>query len=139
MGNGDSQTQAFVRRLVQHEHFSVKLTSKQHIQKKKKKQRGLDKEQTQQVKIVWTQEVNNRLNTNYMQQDNTTVNTAQTADTKHVEVNDENNKFTVRNLTVKACLQLHAHLSKHSSIGPKQLCEPYEKSICVSLHSICGQ
>ena len=27
----------------------------------------------------------------------------QTSDTKHVEVNDENNKFTVRGLTVKAC------------------------------------
>lgn len=73
-----------------------------------------------------------------MQQDNTTVNTAQTADTKHVEVNDENNKFTVRDLTVKACLQLHARLSKHSSIGPKQLREPCEERICVSLHSICG-
>lgn len=59
-----------------------------------------------------------------MQQNNTTVTQwtpAETADTEHVVVTNENNKFPVRDLTVKACPQLHACLSKQSSIGPKQL------------------
>lgn len=34
---------------------------------------------------------------------------------------DGNNTFTIRDLTVEACLQLHACLCKHSSMGPKQL------------------
>lgn len=60
----------------------------------------------------------------------------QTADTKHMEVNNENNRFAVRGLTVKASFQLHAHLSKHSSTGPKQLCEPLGR-IVVSIPSSC--
>lgn len=67
--------------MVRHECFSVKLTSKQHIQKKKW---DFDKEQTQQVKTAWTQEVN-EVNTNYMQQDNTRVKEW----TKHVGVMTE--------------------------------------------------
>lgn len=69
-----------------------------------------------------------------MQQDNTTVKKwtqAQTADTKNVEVNNENNRFTVSDPTGKACLQLHACLSKHSSIGPKQLREPLVRIVSV--------
>lgn len=49
-----------------------------------------------------------------------------TVDTKHMGVNNENNSFIIRGLTVKARSQLHAPLSKHSSIGPKQLCETLE-------------
>lgn len=113
-----------MRRLVQHKHCSVKLTTKQHIQKKKKKWH-LDNTLTQQVKILWIQVVKQEVNTNYMHQDNRVVRavdiSTQTADTKHMGVNGENYNFTIRGLTVKACSQLHACLSKHSSIGPDQL------------------